>query len=214
MNRFDLTGKTYGYLTVIKRDGLDNTKKNSTWLCECKCGKRTIVSRVSLTSGHTVSCGCRQRESKNFTHKMSKTRLYYAWYNMRVRCNRDTGKNFKDYKGRGITVCDEWNKDFVAFMEWALANGYTDEMTIDRIDNSKGYSPDNCRWVTMGEQQTNKTTTIYITHNGEKKRLRAACTEMGFPYKTAYKRYKKLIEKGEEVTWEHIFTPVKRKDTN
>ena len=117
MNEHDLTGKTYGYLTVIKREGLDNTRKNSTWLCECKCGKQTIVSRVSLTSGHTISCGCRQFESKNFTHKMSKTRLYYTWYNMRVRCNRDTGKNFKDYKGRGITVCDEWEKDFVSFMD-------------------------------------------------------------------------------------------------
>lgn len=99
MNEHDLTGKTYGYLTVIKREGLDNTRKNSTWLCECKCGKQTIVSRVSLTSGHTISCGCRQFESKNFTHKMSKTRLYYTWYNMRVRCNRDTGKISKIIRG-------------------------------------------------------------------------------------------------------------------
>ncbi len=212
MNGFDLTGKTFGYLTVIRREGLDNTRRNSTWLCECKCGKYTIVTRASLVSEHTISCGCRQFESKNFTHKMSKTRLYYTWYNMRVRCNRDTGKNFKDYKGRGITVCNEWEKDFVAFMEWAHANGYTEEMTIDRIDNNKGYSPDNCRWVPMAEQQRNKTTTIYINYNGEKRRLRDVCIETGFPYKRAHKRYRKLIEKGEEVTAEYIFAPVKSKN--
>lgn len=207
MNKFDITGKTYGYLTVIERHGLDNSRRNSTWLCKCKCGNYSIVTRSSLVSGKTVSCGCRQYESKNFTHNMSKTRIYREWRAMRRRCYKAQKNDFPNYQGKGIIVCDEWKDDFLAFRDWAYANGYSDDLTIDRIDNDKGYSPENCRWVTNAEQQRNKSTTIKILYNGEYRCLKTVCTEIGFPYKLAHQRYQKITRRGKEVSPEVLFAP-------
>jgi len=88
-------------------------------------------------------------------HGLSKTKIYHCWFNMRNRCFNTKNKWYPLYGGRGITVCDEWN-DFIAFYKWAIGNGYSDELTIDRIDNNKGYNPNNCRWVTMKEQCANR----------------------------------------------------------
>lgn len=205
MSKYDITGNTYGYLTVIKRHGMDNNRRNSTWLCKCKCGNYSVVIRSALVGGHTSSCGCKIYESINVTHGMSKTRLYSEWSKMRSRCNNANKKDFKDYQGRGITVCNEWNEDFVPFMEWAIAAGYTDELTIDRIDNDKGYCPENCRWITIEEQQQNKRNNIYIFYKGEKKCLRTVCVEIGFNYKTAYGRYRRLLKSGREITEDILF---------
>lgn len=196
MNKYDITGNTYGYLTVVKKYGLDNNRRNSTWLCKCKCGNETIVNRSALVSGHTISCGCRQYESKNYTHNMSKTRIYKEWLAMRRRCYHSSEKDFGSYQGKNITVCAEWKDDFTAFRDWAYSSGYTDELTIDRIDNDKGYSPDNCRWVTMEEQQRNKTNNISICYNGKNWCLRTLCVELGFPYKLAHQRYRTLLKRG------------------
>lgn len=207
MKNFDITGNTYGYLTVIERYGMDNNRRNSTWLCECKCGNRSVVNRSALVSGHTISCGCRQYESKNITHGMSKTRIYHEWLSMRRRCYGASKKDFKDYQGKGITVCDEWKNDFLAFRDWSYENGYSDDLTIDRIDNGKGYAPDNCRWITIGEQQANKTNTVKILYNGEYRCLRTVCMEIGFPYKLAHQRYKTITRRGEKASPEVLFAP-------
>lgn len=209
MNKYDITGNVYGYLTVIKRSGMDNNRRNSTWLCKCKCGKYSIVPRFALVGGHTTSCGCKVFESVNVTHGMSKTRLYSEWSKMRSRCNNASKKDFETYQGRGIAVCDEWNNDFVPFMEWALENGYRDDLTIDRIDNEKGYCPDNCRWITISAQQANKRNTIYINHHGERKCLRTVCVEIGFPYKVAHARYRRLLAAKKDISENVLFAPIR-----
>lgn len=208
----DLSGKTFGYLTVIERAGSDSTGKNSTWLCRCKCGNTKIVNRSVLTrndrKGHISSCGCRTYESKNYTHGMSKTRIYHEWLSMRKRCSRAIAKDYDSYEGRGITVCDEWNNDFISFYEWAMNNGYDDSLTIDRVDVEKGYSPENCRWITIESQQSNKRNTVRINYEGEEWCLRTLCMHIGFPYKTANARYIRMKRRGESITPEKLFKPI------
>lgn len=203
----------FDYWTVLKRDEPHKGARNSYWICKCKCGTIKSLTRTSLLRGESKSCGCRHSDKLkgiNKTHGMSNTRLYHEWLSMRYRCNRKTGKDSKTYYNNGISVCDEWASDFTNFMEWALSNGYNDSLTIDRIDNSKGYSPQNCRWVTNDEQQQNKTNTIYVDYNGEKRCLRTLCTEIGFSYKTAYQRYRRLVKTGKPITQEALFAPVRK----
>lgn len=109
------------------------------------------------------------------THHRSNTRLFKIWTSMHERCERIGHVHFKSYGGRGINVCNEWY-DFAAFAEWALSNGYADRLTIDRIDNDGGYAPDNCRWITMKEQQNNKRSNHFVTANGERMTI-AQCSE-------------------------------------
>ena len=166
-NYIDMTGNRYGRLVVLGRNGNTNAGQ-AKWLCQCDCGEQTTVSGQQLRSGKTQSCGCLASKKKseriakrNRSHGGTYTRLYPIWSSMNQRCFKTTHKFYKDYGGRGITVCDAWRNSFEAFRNWAKANGY-DEMaprgqcTLDRIDNDKGYSPDNCRWVDMKVQATNR----------------------------------------------------------
>lgn len=154
----DLTGQRFGMLTVVSRDG--TTKHRTvTWLCRCDCGGETIVAGNDLKRNHTKSCGClRQGLAK---HRKTDTRLFNVWKSMKRRCNGKTDKNYDRYGGRGITVCEEWQHNFQAFYDWSMANGYDEnaprgKCTIDRIDNDKGYLPENCRWVDMKVQTRNR----------------------------------------------------------
>ena len=168
----DLTGMRFGRLTVLKRvEGIHPGRPR--WLCCCDCGNTIIAEPSNLKGGNTKSCGCLRIESNSerikkvnevqkgpmhhsFRHGMSRTKLNWVWQEMKQRCFNPNRKTYKHYGGRGITVCDEWRDDFMAFRDWAMANGYRDDLTIDRIDSNKGYSPDNCRWATMAEQNKNK----------------------------------------------------------
>lgn len=155
----DLTGRKFGKLTVVKR--AENNKYNQVmWVCLCDCGNITkpIVAN-HLKSGNTTSCGCVHSEEarrRMTRHGQKNTRIYRIWQGMLRRCDNQKHKDFKYYGGRGITVCEEWRNSFEAFCGWSMANGYADELTIDRKDNDKGYSPDNCRWTSMKEQGENK----------------------------------------------------------
>lgn len=122
-------------------------------------------------------------------HGKSKSRLYGCWHDMKQRCSNPSRTNHKHYKNKGIIVCEEWRNDFQAFHDWAMANGYADNLTLDRIDNNGNYEPSNCRWATPKEQENNRSNNVYLTINGETKPLAQWATENGLKYCTVEKRY-------------------------
>lgn len=165
MKRIDLTGQKFGMLTVVEKCGKDKSGKNVLWLCECECGGITKVSTSHLRCGHAQSCGCKKRENlavggEQFRfrdiHGLSRTRVYRIWSGMKSRCSNPKVNKYPLYGGRGIEVCDEWMRDVCAFYEWAVSNGYADNLTIDRIDCDGNYEPGNCRWVSVAEQNRNR----------------------------------------------------------
>ena len=193
MRAKDLTGQKFGKLTVVAR--AENTKHGqSRWMCDCDCGKRkkNPVKSYDLISGKVQSCGCRYVESnkgKNATHGKTGTRLYRIWSSMKQRCNYPHSIAYGIYGGAGISVCEEWN-NFQAFYDWAMASGYSDNLTIDRIENDKGYSPENCRWATMTEQQNNRTNNIRVSIAGEEKTISEWSAVAGIPSATLAWRVK------------------------
>ena len=180
----DLTGKRFGKLVALKR--AKNRGKETFWLCQCDCGNIKEISAPRLRNGRTKSCGCYKKEyEKGFykgeyerkninynhhkTHGMSNTRLYRIYNKMKLRCYSKTNSAYNSYGGRGITICSEWLDDFMNFYNWSIQNGYCDDLSIDRIDNNKGYSPDNCRWADKKVQSNNTRSTVFLTYNGETK---------------------------------------------
>ena len=163
MKRIDLTGKRFGRLTVIKPLGL-NPNNQLVWLCECDCGKVVCVAGLSLRNGDTKSCGCYRKDASRihqtkhgaYRGRTKRERLYNIYSDMRQRCLDQNSVPYKDYGGRGITICKEWLDSYAAFRSWALANGYSDDLTIDRIDNDGNYEPSNCRWADAFTQAHNK----------------------------------------------------------
>lgn len=170
MNRSEnLISKRFGRLTVT-----GSTSKNGHGysVCKCDCGRETIVRNDGLKSGRIVSCGCynmerAKRGENRRTHGLHGTRLYRIWQAMINRCRNESSKCYRNYGGRGIAVCEEWGKSFQSFYDWAMSNGYADNLTIDRIDNNGNYEPNNCRWASYSEQSNNKRTNHLLEYNGE-----------------------------------------------
>lgn len=199
MGKFqDLTGKRFGRLTVIKVDGFycsPKGRKEKLWLCRCGCCNEIRVRSCGLGRS-TNSCGCLRKEttSKNYkTHGKRFSRLYQVWLRMKQRCYNPKSKQYADYGGRGITICDEWLNDFQAFYDWAIENGYDEnadygQCTIDRIDVNGNYEPSNCRWVNADIQSRNKRSNIKIEFRGQTKVLKDWAKELGISYTTLYSR--------------------------
>lgn len=185
-------GKVFGRLTVISYAG-KSASKHSLWLCRCECGNERLIRRGTLTTGHTLSCGCYRRSMKvGFKHGESKTRLYNIWNQMIHRCSDNKNISYPLYGGRGICVCDEWG-DFERFKSWALENGYAKGLVIDRIDSDSNYGPDNCRWVTQKENSNNKRNNRYLTIDGVTKTAKQWAEQKGINYATLIYRMNKGI---------------------
>lgn len=164
----DLTGEKFGSLLVVGISGYIGNR--IAWECKCDCGNVVRVAGCSLKSGNTKSCGCRRNKfvsELNKSHGQSNTRLYHIWTGIKSRCYDVNVKIFKHYGARGITMCGEWKNDFLAFMDWALKNGYSENLSIDRIDVNGNYEPSNCRWVCQKQQCRNTRVNRNITCDGE-----------------------------------------------
>lgn len=192
-NLKDLTGQKFGKLTVIKKIGTDK-RYNTLWLCKCECGNDKIVARDKLVVGHTKSCGCARKEHAiklNKIHGLSNTKIGYTWRGMKSRCYNPKNENYKNYGERGIKICDEWLNDFMNFYNWALNNGYKEDLSIDRIDPNANYEPSNCRWITLKEQARNTRRNHMITYNNETHCLAEWAEILSIDYnKLKYQMYK------------------------
>lgn len=164
MSILNLAGHRYGRLTVLKY--AHTLKGVSWWVCVCDCGNERTIRSNSLRTNNTTSCGCLQKEKHVelvTRHGFSKERLYRTWTDIKSRCfNPNTGY-YSEYGGRGITMCVEWREDFVVFREWALNNGYEDDLTIERLDVDGDYTPRNCTWIPMSAQGFNRRATRFVT---------------------------------------------------
>lgn len=192
----DITGKKFGRLTVIRYIPPKERKtRNYSWWCKCDCGNEIKANLYKLKKGLQQSCGCLKEEMKPYLgditrkYKYSNKRLYAVYKMMHDRCENPKGREWMNYGGRGITVCQEWSGDFGydSFAEWAFANGYDDkakhgEITLDRKNWDKGYSPDNCRWIPNIRQQNNKRNNVMLEYNGETYSMMDWSRKLNIPY--------------------------------
>ena len=190
----DLTGKRFGRWSVIRYIGY-NRSNGAIWECECDCGTIKNVIGKHLRNGNSISCGCYHSDelSKRLTtHGKTNTRIYWIYRQMKYRCSNPHHCCYNIYGGKGITVCDDWANNFESFYNWSMEHGYTDELTIDRIDSSKGYDPSNCRWVSYKVQNNNTSRNVRYTINGETKTISEWCDIYNVPLNRVYNRTKEL----------------------
>lgn len=184
-------GKKYNSLTILRE--VDKNKKGRVFICRCDCGIEKEFVGYEVKSGKYKTCGNHRGElvrKKLTKHTKDTKRLYNIHRDMLRRCNDETRDNYKNYGGLGITVCESWSGDngLNTFTDWAVSNGYADSLTLDRLDVKGNYTPDNCRWVTIKEQNNNKKDTIYLTYNNKTQTLVDWCRELNLPYGSIYKR--------------------------
>ena len=181
--RENLKGKNFNSLKVLSFDS--NKKGRTYWKCQCDCGKICIVEAYKIKSGHTKSCGClgdanrKNLQENSAKHQKTNTKLYRVWQNMKRRCYTPSASAYKHYGARGIVVCEEWKNDFISFYNWAIDNGYKENLTIDRIDVNGNYEPGNCRWATKKEQANNKRNNNFIKYKDKKLSINQWSEETG-----------------------------------
>lgn len=206
--------KKYNRLTIVKFVGSTKHQKRLVQ-CKCDCGNNTTVTLTSVTNGYVKSCGCLQKEAGHkmlFVDGRTKERLHSIYWGMKDRCYNSHSDAYKHYGERGIKVCDEWLEDYLNFKKWALNNGYSDELSIDRINVNGNYEPSNCRWATIEQQAMNKRNTLYITYNNETKTLKEWCDIYKLNYRLVLSRIHKN-KKGNKSIEEIFFAPKKEEFT-
>lgn len=186
--KIDLSGKRFGQLTVLKY------LPKSKWLCRCDCGKKNRVTSNKLRIGYVKSCGCKKNQHISISlvqHGHSRvghrTKEYGAWNKMKDRCHRPNDRNYIRYGAKGITVCKAWRKDFSSFLEH-IGPCPDSRMSIDRINNNKGYEPGNVRWATRKTQSANRSNCRYLTHDGKTMTIAEWADYLRLPRKTLYNR--------------------------
>lgn len=164
--RIDLEGRRFGLWTVLRYHG--SSGQGAMWLCRCDCGNEKATYASALSTGNSLSCGCVRPGAVRHGHngKAGQSATYKTWRNMIRRCTDPEHGSYRNYGGKGISVCAEWRSDFSAFLR--DMGERPEGKTLDRIDSSKGYNKANCRWQTMLEQGNNRANNHYLTHNGER----------------------------------------------
>lgn len=209
----DLSGQRFGNLVVLEFDHKSIKSRKRFWKCQCDCGQQCIVYQNHLKSGHTKSCGCsHHRTDINVIHGccrrvVPKERIYGIWSGIKNRCLNKNNQAYNKYGGRGITICEEW-LDFSNFKEWAFNHGYSDNLSIDRIDVNGNYCPENCRWANEVTQANNRRNSVYLTVGNETHTIAEWTKIYNLPKGLISSRIHKLgwdVEKA-------ITTPLKRKD--
>ena len=200
----DLTGKRFERWTVIRRaDDYISPKgaKKIRYHCRCDCGNESDVQAIALTTGKSKSCGCLQLEwayeagRRSKKHGMKHTRLYRVWSNMHTRCYCQTNTRYGRYGGRGIKMCDEWvgSDGFQNFYNWAMENGYREDLTIDRIDNDGNYFPENCRWTDNKTQSNNRRTNRRVSVDGVDKTIAEWSDQLNLSSAMLYKKSDEIV---------------------
>lgn len=213
-NIIDLTGRRFGKLTVIGRGESRRIGKRMAlkpyWICKCDCGNIKEICGDNLRSGISNSCGCEVRKStimRSTKHGFARrgrnrSRIYSIWHKMIERCDKPTNKEYRNYGGRGISVCDEWH-DFETFKDWAYSNGYSNTLTIDRIDVNGNYEPSNCRWATWHMQANNTRRNVKVKIGDVTHTMREWCEILNLHYSTVNARRRRGID-----ALDAMFTPV------
>jgi hypothetical protein len=204
-----LIGQKFNRLTVSSFNGIKNNRKY--YNCLCDCGKLTVVRNDCIVSGQIKSCGCLMIENTraaNVTHGFCSgngkmIRLYRTWRGMITRVTNKNVKEYKNYGERGIAICEEW-MSFKSFYNWAYSNGYSDNLTIERINNNDGYNPSNCRWITREDQAYNKRTTRFVEYKGDKLPL----SLMAKKYNLSTDRLFRRLKRGWDIE-KSLLTPVR-----
>lgn len=179
-------GERFGRLVVLGEAPQKNGHRR--FYCKCDCGNMTTPILANLRKGQSKSCGCLRN------HGHCEERIYICWAAMKRRCLTKTNPYYKNYGGRGITVCEEW-MEFMPFYEWAMNNGYRENLTIERNNNDKGYFPNNCTWIPLPKQHQNKRTCIPVASGGIKfPTIAAAARHFGIPCTTAWYRVKRGVD--------------------
>ena len=204
----NLQGQRFGKLVAIEFIEINKNKK-SVWRFKCDCGneKNIIVSNVK--NGRTSSCGCehkKQLSNRVKKHGYCGAKLYTIWIDMKDRCFNPNNTSYSNYGGRNIKVCNEWKHDFKTFKEWAFKNGYKEGLSIERINNNKDYSPNNCKFISFLDQNKNKRSNKYVTIDGETKTISEWSRVVGINRNTISRRISKGIQGKDLISKERIYT--------